>query len=353
MALHHRAVAWRVASVTGAALLLMPLGLSDAAAQSVAEFYKGKTMSLIVSTGAGGSYDIIARQLARFMPAYIPGEPNIVVKQMPGAGHMLATNFMYTQAPKDGTHIATVGNTIPLHQVLDGKGARYEANKFNWLGTTGISNLMTVALRSSGIKSIEDVMMREVTAGSTGAGSGTSLYPTVMNKVLGTKFKIVAGYQRAVEIDLAMERGEVDVRSGFSYGSIAVEHPDWIRDKKAVFLVQVGGAREADFPDVPLMSDLAKTDEQRQILTLISSTVALGRPYLTTPDVPADRLAALRRAFMAALADKGFLAEANKLNFDLRPADAAAVTKIVEGVINTPPDIIAKTKEVIGEMGGG
>ncbi len=329
------------------------VGADAAQADAVSDFYKGKTVTLIVSTGAGGSYDTIARQLSRFMPKHIPGEPTIVVKQMPGAGHMLATNFMFNQAPKDGTHIATVGNTIPLHQALDGKGARYEANKFNWLGTTGISNLMTVAWGASGVKSIEDVMAKEVTAGSTGAGSGTSLYPTVMNKILGTKFKIVAGYQRATEIDLAMERGEVDVRSGFSYGSLAIEHPEWLRDKKVVMLVQVGGVREPDFPDVPLMSELAKNDEQRQMLTLISSTVALGRPYLTTPDVPADRLAALRKAFMATLADKDFLIEAKKLNFDLRPADAATVTKIVEGVVSTPPDIIAKTKDVIGEMGGG
>lgn len=326
---------------------------SPVRADAVADFYKGKTISLIVSTGAGGTYDIIARQLARFMPKHLPGEPTIVVKQMPGAGHMLATNFMYNQAPKDGTHIATVGNTVPTHQVLDGKGARYESDKFIWIGTTGISNLLTVALASSGLKSIEDVMTREVIAGSTGAGSGTSLYPTVMNKVLGTKFKLVAGYQRAVEIDLAMDRGEVDVRSGFSYGSLAIEHPDWIRDKKAVFLVQVGGVREPDLPDVPLMTELAKTDEQRQILALISSTVALGRPYLTTPEVPADRVAALRKAFMTTLADEAFLVEARKLNFDLRPADGEAVTKIVADVINSPPDIIAKTKEVMGEMGGG
>jgi hypothetical protein len=174
-----------------------------------------------------------------------------------------------------------------------------------------------------------------------------------MNKVLGTKFKIIAGYQRAVEIDLAMERGEVDVRSGFSYGSLAIEHPDWLREKKAAVLVQVGGVREPDFPDVPLMSELARNDEQRQILTLISSTVALGRPYLTTPGVPADRLAALRKAFMDTLADKAFLAEAQKLNFDLRPADATAVTKIVEDVVNSPPDIVAKTKDLVGELGGG
>jgi len=341
------------AATTCLATALFAAAGAPAYADAVSDFYKGKQISLIVSTGAGGTYDTVARQLSRFMPKHIPGEPTIVVKQMPGAGHVLATNFMFNQAPKDGTHIATVGNTIPLHQVLDGKGARYEANKFNWLGTTGISNLMTVAWATSGVKSIDDVMKREVTAGSTGAGSGTSLYPTVMNKVVGTKFKIVAGYQRATEIDLAMERGEMDVRSGFSYGSLATEHPDWLAEKKVVVLVQVGGVREPDFPDVPLMSDLAKNDEQRQILTLISSTVALGRPYMTTPDVPADRLAALRKAFMDTLADKDFLAEAKKLNFDLRPADAAAVTKIVNDVVNAPPDIVAKTKEVIGDMGGG
>ena len=336
-----------------AAGLLMAAAASSAHADAVTDFYKGKQVSLIVSTGAGGTYDTIARQMSRYMPKHLPGEPTIVVKQMPGAGHMLATNFMFETAPKDGSHIATVGNTIPLHQALGGKGARYQANKFNWLGTTGISNLMTVAWAAAGVKSIEDVMTREVTAGSTGAGSGTSLYPTVMNKVLGTKFKIVAGYQRATEIDLAMERGEMDVRSGFSYGSLATEHPEWLRDKKVVMLVQVGGTREPDFPDVPLMSELAKTDEQRQILTLISSTVALGRPYLTTPGVPADRLAALRKAFMDTLADPAFLAEAKKLNFDLRPADAAVVTKIVDDVVNSPPDIIAKTKDLVGELGGG
>jgi len=191
------------------------------------------------------------------------------------------------------------------------------------------------------------------TAGSTGAGSGTMLYPTVVNNVLGAKFKIIAGYRKATEIDLAMERGEVVVRSGFSYGSIATEHPDWIKEKKVNFLFQVGGIREEEQPNVPLMTELAKSDEQRQVLKLISSTVAIGRPYLTTPDVPADRLAALRAAFMATMKDPQFLAAAKKLDFDLKPLGADGVTEIVNDTINTPADIVEKAKPAMGGAGGG
>jgi tripartite-type tricarboxylate transporter receptor subunit TctC len=331
---------------------LLAAAATPAAADAVSDFYKGKTMTLVVSTGAGGTYDTVARTIAKYIPKHIPGEPVVIIKYMPGAGHVLATNFMYNQAPKDGTHIATIGNAIPLHQILDGKGVRYDARKFNWLGTTGISNLMTVAWAASGIKSMDDAMKKEVTAGSTGAGSGTMLYPTVTNNVVGSKFKIIAGYRKATEIDLAMERGEVQVRSGFSYGSLSHEHPDWLKEKKVVMLFQVGGEREEDFPDVPLMTDLAKNDEQRQVLKLISSTTALGRPYLTTPGVPADRLNALRAAFTATVKDPGFLADAKKLDFDLKPLGADKVTEIVNDTINTSPDIVEKAKAAMEGAGG-
>jgi tripartite-type tricarboxylate transporter receptor subunit TctC len=211
---------------------------------------------------------------------------------------------------------------------------------------------MTVAWAASGIKSMDDAMKKEVTAGSTGAGSGTMLYPTVTNNVVGSKFKIIAGYRKATEIDLAMERGEVQVRSGFSYGSLSHEHPDWLKEKKVVMLFQVGGEREEDFPDVPLMTDLAKNGEQRQVLKLISSTTALGRPYLTTPGVPADRLNALRTAFTATVKDPGFLADAKKLDFDLKPLGADKVTEIVNDTINTSPDIVEKAKAAMEGAGG-
>jgi tripartite-type tricarboxylate transporter receptor subunit TctC len=256
---------------------------------------------------------------------------------------------MYNQAPKDGTYIATIGNSIPQHQVLDGKGVRFDARKFNWLGSTGISNLMTAAWAASGVKTIDDAYKREVTAGSTGAGSGTMLYPTITNNVVGTKFKIISGYRKATEIDLAMERGEVVVRAGFSLGSLSNEHPDWIAEKKVNFLFQVGGKRETSLPDVPLMSDLGKTDEQKRIMRVLSAPVALGRPYLAPQGIPADRYKELRAAFEATMKDPAFLADAKKLKFDLRPLTGDEVAEIVDDTIDLPPPLIAKAKAAIGD----
>lgn len=337
---------------------VVALAAGSASAESVEEFYKGKQITLIVSS-SGGSYDLVYRTAIRTMSKHIPGNPGFIAKNMPGAGHVNATNFMYNQAPSDGTHVATIGNTIPLHQILDGKGVRYDATKFNWIGTTGISNLMTVAWAASGVKTIDDVFKREVIAGGTGTGSGTVLYPTVANNVLGTKFKIIVGWRSAGEIDLAMERGEIHSRNGFSLGSLLIEHPEWVSEKKLNFLMQVGGEREAMFPDVPLMSDLARNDEEREILKLISSTVALGRPLLTTPQIPADRLAALRKAFDATMQDREFLAEAEKQKFDLRPAGWEKTTKIVADTVNASPAIIEKAKlamersQIASDISGG
>lgn len=339
--------------LTGLSILLLAGAAPTAAvADPVEDFYKDRNMTVIFTGAVGSIYDISARLVTRRMADHIPGKPVMVVKAMPGGGHVVGTNWMYNVAPRDGSALASIGEAIPLTQVLNPEKVKFDVSKFIWLGNPNVANLVLSTWAATGIKTIDDAKKREVIIGAGGATSPSGQIPKALNNIVGTKFKIITGFP-STHIDLAMERGEVDVRSGFSYGSLAVEHPDWIRDKKAVFLVQVGGVREPDFPDVPLMSDLAKTDEQRQILTLISSTVALGRPYLTTPDVPADRVAALRRAFMATLADAGFLAEAKKLNFDLRPADGAAVTKIVADVIASPPDIIAKTKDVMGDMGGG
>jgi len=333
-----------VTALAGTLALAQPLK-----AEGVGDFYKGKTVNIVVSTGEGGTYDTVARSVARYMPKHIPGAPVMILKYMPGAGHVVATNYMYDLAPKDGTYIATSGNSIPQHQVLDGKGVRYDARKFHWLGSTGISNLMTAAWAASGVKTIDDVMKHEVTAGSTGAGSGTMLYPTITNNVVGTKFKLILGYRRATEIDLAMERGEVVVRSGFSLGSLTNEHPDWISKKKVNFLFQVGNKREETQPGVPLMSDLGKTDEQKKILKLLSAPVALGRPYLTTPELPADRLVALKSAFAATMKDPGFLAEAKKLKFDLRPMTGDEVAEVVNETIDIPPALAEKARAAIGD----
>jgi tripartite-type tricarboxylate transporter receptor subunit TctC len=312
----------------------------------VAGFYKGKIVTVTVSTG-GATYTLVARTIARQMPKHLPGKPTMIVKNMPGAGHVRATNYMYNSAPQDGTVIATIGNSIPLHQVLGRKGVRFDARKFNWLGSTGITNLMTAVWYKAGVKTIADAKKIEVISGGTGAGSGTVIYPMVMNKLLGTRFKVVIGYRRAGNIDLAMERGEVFARSGYSYGSLVRRHADWIKDKKVYFPVQVGVDRSRGPKGVPLLIDLAQNSDQKQIFELFSGTVALGRPYLTTPGVPADRLAALRKAFAATLKDKGFLAAQKKRRFDLFPSSADQVASIVGAMINTPAGIVAKAKKAM------
>jgi tripartite-type tricarboxylate transporter receptor subunit TctC len=325
---------------------------ASANADPVEDFYKGKTVTIVTSTGVGGPFDLTARALARHMPRFLPGRPAMIVRNMPGGGHVLATNFMYTQAAKDGTFIATVNNIIPLHQILDGRGVRYDARKFHWLGSTGGSHLMTWAWHTSGFKTIEDVMQRELVAGATGTGSGTVIYQAAMNMVLGTKFKIVMGYPTSPAIDLAMERGEVQARGGASLAGMLQEHGDWVREKKIIALVQVGAVREKDYPDLPLMHELAKTPQQRQILSLVSSPPSLGRPFLATPDVPAERVAALTHAFAETMKDEAFLAEAKQLGIDMNPMTAEAVTQIVNDTINAPADAIAQAKLAIEPAAG-
>ena len=311
------------------------------------DFYAGKTMTIIVSTGAGGSYYQLAQAFSRHMPKYIPGSPNIIVKAMPGAGNVLATNFLYTNAPKDGTTFGTINNSIPLHQVLDGKGVRYDARNFNWMGSTGTYNSVAYVWHTAGVRTLEDAMKREIILGGTGAGSSIVIYPTVMNNLLGTKFKIVLGYQSTMEIDIAMERQEVQARTG-SYTALASEHPDWLKDKKVNILAQIGLKQDPLLQGVPMMTDFAKNERDKKIMELMSSPIALGRPYLAPPDVPADRLALLRKAFVSAMGDKGFLDEAKKMDIEIDPVSADEITKIVMDTINAPPEILAEAKKYMG-----
>jgi tripartite-type tricarboxylate transporter receptor subunit TctC len=337
--------AWLARAVAGA---LLPLG-SPALAQPAGDavFYKGKTITLTTSTGAGGTYDTIARLFARHMPRHIPGNPTMIVENMPGGGNVLATNYMFNIAPKDGTAIATIHSAMPLQQVLNSGGIRYDADKFNWLGSTGPQNEVILVWHTAGVTSIAQAKEKEVVLGGTGAGAGIVLLPMVVNKLLGTKFKIVTGYRTSEDVNLGMERGEVQARA-FSIGSIESQHPDWISQHKAAFLVQAGVRRDKALPDVPLLTELAKTGEQRQIFKLISSSPALGQPYVAPPGVPADRLAILRKAFAATMKDPAFLADTAKIRFTIEPMSAGEVTQIVHDTVATPPDIVAKAKTAMG-----
>lgn len=340
------------ACLLGAACVLPAM---PANADAVGDFYKGKSIALIISVGVGDGMDLTARILARHWKNHIPGQPNIIPKNMTGAGHLRATNFLYDQSPQDGTTLGAIIPVFVMNQLLDRQSVAFDAAKFNWIGSSNASNAMVFVWHTTGVKTLQDAMQKEVIMGGSGAGSNSVIYPAVLNNVLGTKFKVVMGYKSTPEIDIAMERGEVQSRSGGSYSGIANEHPDWIKEKKVRFLMQVGGEREKDLPDVPLMSELAANEDQRQILRLLSSPVALGRPFLTTPKIPSDRLAALRRAFDATMADKEFLAEATKLNLDLNPINGERVAAIVDETVNIPKSLLDRAKAAMqeAEPGGG
>ena len=325
---------------------LAPIGLAKA--DGVSDFYAGKSISLIISTGVGGGVDTNARLIAKHLGNHIPGAPGVVPKNMTGAGHLQATNYLYAQAARDGTFLGAILPTFVGYQVLDGRGAQYDARNFNYLGSSDVENANLYTSSSLGIKSIEEIRTREALMGATGAGSYTMLYPTLLNNMLGYKFKIVAGYKSTNEIHLAMERGEVSGRAGNFFSSLKAQNPDWLPGKKIDMLLQFGSVRDPEWPDLPLLTDLATNDEQRAIFKLFSAEVALGKIYLTTPGVPADRLAALRKAFEETLRDPAYIEDARKVEMQVRPLTHQQVKTLADEIVNLPADLIAKAKVAMG-----
>lgn len=311
------------------------------------DFFAGKTVTIVTSTGAGGTYDVSARTLARHMPRYLAGQPNMIVQNMPGGGHMLASNFMYNIAPKDGTTIATVNQSVPAHQVLDGKGVRYDASKFTWLGALGDRNQVVVVWHTTGVNSFQELRAKEYIGGATGEGSSAFRYPTAVNNVLGTKIKIIKGYKASSDVELAMLRGEVQVHA-HSYTAYRTGHGDWIKEGKIRFILQIGPKRDVELPDVPLWQEVAETDEQRRILNLIAAPIPLGRPFLAPPGLSDERTTDLRKAFAATLTDEQFLADAEKQKLEVVPMTGDEVAKIVVDTISASPDIVAKAKTAMG-----
>jgi tripartite-type tricarboxylate transporter receptor subunit TctC len=321
--------------------------IDSAAAQSLADFYKGKQVNVIIGYGVGGGYDQYTRVLSRYMGDHIPGKPTLVVQNMPGAGSRKAANWLYNVAPKDGSVLASLGQNTPTDQVLGRPGIKFDASKFNWIGNMVVVNNTLAVWHTTGVKTIEDATKKELAIGATGASSPSVLYPQVSNNLLGTKFKIISGYPGGGDINLAMERGEVDGRGSNSWASWKSTKSEWLRDKKVNILFQVGLDREEDLPNVPLLSELGKTEEDRRVLEVISADVAIGRPILTTPDVPKDRVAALRKAFDDTLKDPAFKAETKKQKMDINPMSGEKLQQVVAKVLAHPPGIIAKVKEAI------
>jgi tripartite-type tricarboxylate transporter receptor subunit TctC len=318
-------------------------------AQSVEQFYRGKTLTMVISVGGGEGFDLNGRLVAKHIGKYIPGQPNIIVKNMPGAGHVLAANYTFTEAPRDGSTICAISPSIITHQLLDGRGVRYDVGKFQWLGTTDYGNQAVYAWAASGVTSLEDTMKREVITGATGAGAYNMLYPILMNNLLGTKLKIVTGYKSTKELEIALQRGEVELRAGHSVSSIKALYGEWLRDKKINVIAQAGPQRDPDFPDAPLLTEYARTDEARRIFELFEVDLTIGRPFLAPPDVPTDRVEALRRAFGQTMQDPAFLADAQRQVLDIHPRNAATVTEIIRKAAATPRDLLAAARRAKGE----
>jgi tripartite-type tricarboxylate transporter receptor subunit TctC len=335
----------RSAAIIGATAALALVAAGAPTAAPAQEFYRGKTIELIISTGVGGGLDANARVVARHLAGHIPGQPTIVPKNMPGAGHIRAANYVFSQAPKDGTTIATFIPVFVMAQVLErSKGIQFDPAHFNWLASTSSSNGTVYVWHTSRAKTVEDATRQQVLMGGTGVGSYTVIYPTVMNSLLGTRFKLVMGYQSTAEIGLAMERGEIEGRAGNNFNSLKAENPEWLRSGKISVLAQVGLERDPEFPGIPLLLDFGKTDEDRQILKLFSTDVVIGRPFVTAPGVPAERVAVLRQAFETMMKDPAYLADAAKAGLDVSPVKGARIQTIVTDLVRTPEHIVAKAK---------
>jgi tripartite-type tricarboxylate transporter receptor subunit TctC len=332
------------ASAAGALFCAVLLGTATAHAQaSVESFYKGKTISLVVGYPPGGSNDLYTRALTQFMGKHIPGNPNMILRNMPGAGSMVAANWMYNVAPKDGTTLALVAGTIPLESVLGSKQAKLNAEKFNWIGRISSSTNIVFMWHTSPVKTIEDATKRESILAATGKSSTVSIYPEVLNALIGTKFKVVLGYKGSAECMLAVERGEAEGHST-SYDGMNAAHPDWVADKKINIIAQIALQRSRHMPDVPTLVDLAKTDADKKAMRLITSGSDIGKSIFSPPGDNPERVAALRKAFDETMADPEFVAELKKLNVELEPLPGKELQSLIEEVGAAPADVLAKVK---------
>ena len=334
--------------------LALAVGLTHAAqAQTAqpaaaADFYKGKDIHLLISHPAGGGMDTYARFFARHLPKFIPGNPNVIPQNMPGAAGIVMANSVASAQPSDGTYIAYGPGAIATADLLGAPGARFDSSKFSYIGSMNADVGIAMSWHTSPIKTAEDVMKNELLVGAGGATDQSNVFPTVFNRILGTKFKIIPGYPGTAGIFLAMERGEVGGIGGVNYSSIPAAKPEWLRDKKVNILLQTAEERDADMKDVPTVYELAKTEEQKQVLSLIFSQSQLSRLIFGPPGVPAARLKVLRDAFDAMMKDPTVLAEAQKQKIEINaPTPGAKIDDLLKRLRATKPEVIKQAAEAV------
>ena len=329
------------------AAAFMVVAVSDARAQSPADFYKGKTVDLYIGYSVGGGYDLYARFLARHMGKHIPGNPTVLPKNMEGAGSLRLANWLYNVAPKDGTAFGAIGRGTSFDTLLGNKAAQFDATKYTWIGSANNEVSICVAWHTTGITKFDDLLTKELIVGGTSSSADTDQFPKIANGVLGTKMRVITGYPGGNEVGLAMERGEVQGRCGWSWSSVKSTHQKWYDDKKFNILVQLALDKHPELPNIPLIVDLAKTEEQRQILRLIFARQVMGRPFVAPPNVPRERADALRKAFMDTMTDKDFLADAEKAQMEITPVHGTEIDKLVKEIHATPAAIAQSAAALI------
>ncbi|MGE5540524.1 MAG: Bug family tripartite tricarboxylate transporter substrate binding protein [Gemmatimonas sp.] len=333
----------RVSVLVAAACAVVPF----AAFAQTGDFYKDKQLRVIIGTDAGGGYDLSGRLVARHIGRSIPGAPQIVIQNMPGADSLNAGNYIYNAAPQDGTIVGGLVQTLPQLQLFGDKNVKFDAAKFQWIGTPSSSVSVIAVWHTAPVKTLAEARATSIDLGASGQVGLDYNIPTMLNNILGTKFHVISGYKGGNQIELAMEQGEVMGRGGQNWAGWKVTRPDWIRDKKIRFLAQIGLEPAKDLPGVPSVMDLAQNDEQRDVLRLFSSTVSIGRPLVMGPGVPADRVKILRDAFRKTMSDPQFLAEAEKSGFEVSPITGEDLQKIVVGVVDTSPAVAEKARAAV------
>jgi len=315
---------------------------APARAQSVAEFYKGKNLDLYIGYSVGGGYDLYARLLARHLGKHIPGNPTVLPQNMPGAGSLRLTNWLYGAAAKDGSVFGAISRGTPFDPILGRPGTSFDAVKFSWIGSANNEVSVCVSSSRSGVVTFDDLKTKDLVVGAAGVSSDDDQFPRVINGVFGTKMRVVSGYPGGNDVVLAIERGEVNGRCGWSWSSMKSAQASWLTEHKVHILAQLALSKHPDLPDVPLIVDLARTPEEKQILRLIFARQGLGRPFVAPPGIPADRLAALRQGFEATMKDPDFLGEAGKLKLEVNPLTGAQVEDLVKQVYADTPPAVAK-----------
>jgi tripartite-type tricarboxylate transporter receptor subunit TctC len=334
----------KFAAMAAAALALCGLCRS-ASAQSVEEFYKGKTVTIMIGYGPGGTDDVWARLLAKYMPEHIPGKPTVVASNVPGAGSLLLTNQIYNTQPKDGTVIGLINRGVPFEPLLGGVGTRFDPMKFNYIGSPDRDTPACAVRMDAPVQTMQELLTKEYIVGATGSGSDSQLYPEVLANMLGVKMKIVQGYPGSRDILLAMERGEVQ-GGCVSYDTIVRDI--MYREKRSRLLFQAALKPDDRMPEVPMINDLAKTPEQKQALELFLQRTLVGRPFVMAPGVPAERVEAIRKAFLAALKDPAFAADARVAGVNIHYVSPAELMKIISDSYASPPAVVANVKKALG-----